>query len=383
MLKITKVELIKADIPRKTPFEIARGTLLVATRVFVRVTLEDGSVGYGECAVHVGTGARGAVAIYSEETQSTCYSILAEQIGPAVLGVDAMDMASVHTTIAAVTLMNPQAKAGIDIAIYDAVGKALKVPVYSLLGGAYRKEIPLAQSIGVRTDAEVLESAKRVVDEGFRVIKLKGGRNIREDVKRLELIRKAVGDYPVRLDANAGYPAYDQVILPLIRAQELGLNELEQPLGRFDWRGMQRLTSELHTPIIADESVFYAPDAALCIQTGAADVINVKVQKAGGLFPAIRVDHVAQASKVGVLVGALQETGIGTAASMHLAAACKLMSCASDCRAHLSLEHTLLRNTLYMKDGIARVPEEPGLGIEVDEAALGKYAKGPWEAVSG
>src|SRR5581483_1858010 len=155
MLKIRKIEIIKADIPRKTPFEIARGNLMVGNRVFVRVTLEDGSVGYGECAVHVGTGDRGAVAIYSEETQSTCFSILCEQIAPAVMGMDALDMARIHTTIAAVTLMNPQAKAGIDIALHDAVGKALGVPVYVLLGGAYRKEIPLAQSVGVRTDQEV------------------------------------------------------------------------------------------------------------------------------------------------------------------------------------------------------------------------------------
>src|SRR5690606_32206359 len=104
MLKIAKVEVIKANIPRRTPFEIARGTLVIATRVFVRVTLEDGTVGYGECAVHVGTGERGSVAIYSEETQSTCHTILVEQIGPAVLGLDALDMANVHRVISSVTL---------------------------------------------------------------------------------------------------------------------------------------------------------------------------------------------------------------------------------------------------------------------------------------
>lgn len=222
-----------------------------------------------------------------------------------------------------------------------------------------------------------------MIDQGFRVIKLKGGRNVIEDVKRIELIRDKVSrEFPIRLDANAGYVSYDQVILPLVRAQQLGLNELEQPLGRFDLNGMRRLATELHTPVIADESVFFAHDATNVIRVEAADVINIKVQKAGGLFPAIRIDHVAIASKIGVLVGALQETGIGTAASLHLAAACKTMSCASDCRTHLVFEHTLLRNELVVKDGTARVPEGPGLGIEVDEAALGHYARSEWISIA-
>jgi L-alanine-DL-glutamate epimerase-like enolase superfamily enzyme len=382
MVQISKVEIIEAIIPRKSAFEISRGTFVAAKRIFVRVTLENGVTGYGECATLEGRGEQGTVALYSEETSASAREVLEHQIGPAVAGMDALNMAEIHRMIASVSLMNPQAKAGIDMAIYDAVGKSLKVPVHALLGGAYRLEIPLAQSVGVKTDQEVVDGSKRVMDQGFKVIKLKGGRDIKEDIKRIGLIRKSVsGDFPIRLDANAGYASYDQIILPLKQAEALGLDELEQPLGRFDLRGMKRLATELHTPLLADESMFFAHDAANIIQMEAADVINIKVQKAGGLFPAIRIDHAANASKVGVLVGALQETGIGTAASLHLAAACKVMSCASDCRTHLVYEHTLLRNELIVKNGIARVPEEPGLGIEVDEQALGKFARGGWKTV--
>ena len=383
MLKISKIELLQATIPRKTAFEISRGTFVAANRVFVRVTLDNQVHGYGECATLEGKGAKGSVALYSEETQASSFGVLVQQIAPALIGEDALNMASIHQVMSSVSLMNPQAKAGVDMAIYDAVGKSLGVPVHVLLGGAYRQKIPLAQSVGVRTDQEVVEGAQRVMDQGYRVIKLKGGRDVAEDVKRIELIRNKVSkDFPIRLDANAGYATYDQIILSLVRAQNLGLSELEQPLGRFDLNGMRRLASELHTPVIADESVFYAHDAANVIHSEAADVINIKVQKAGGLFAAIRIDHAAVASKVGVLVGALQETGIGTAASLHLAAACKTMSCASDCRTHLVFEHTLLRNELVIKDGMALVPEGPGLGIEVDENALARYAQGEWKSVT-
>jgi o-succinylbenzoate synthase len=383
MSAIRKIEILKAAIPRRTAFEISRGTFTIANRVFVKVTLADGSTGYGECSTLEGQGEHGSVAVYSEETQASCYAVIKEQIAPAIVGLDALNMAEIHRVIAGVSLMNPQAKAGIDMAVYDAAGKFLRVPVHVLLGGAYRKEIPLAQSVGIRSDKEVTDGARRLMDEGYRVIKLKGGRDIGEDVRRIELIRSNVDDrFPIRLDANAGYAAYDEIVLPLLRAQQLGLNELEQPLGRFDLNGMRRLAADLHTPVIADESLFFAHDAVNLIRIEAADVLNIKVQKAGGLFPAIRIDHVAHASKVGVLVGAVQETGIGTAASLHLAAACKSMSYASDCRTHLVFEHTLLRNELVVKDGVARVPEEPGLGIEVDEAALARYAQGGWTAVA-
>lgn len=382
MLRIDRIELLEATLPRRTAFEVSRGTFVAANRVFVRVTLDNRIAGYGECSTLEGRGDRGAVALYSEETQASCLAVLEQQIAPALIGADALNMAEIHRVMGSVTLMNPQAKAGVDMAIYDAVGKSLGVPVYVLLGGAYRKEIPLAQSVGVATDREVVEGAQRVIDQGFRVIKLKGGRDVAEDVKRIALIRNSVSpDFPIRVDANAGYRSYDQVILPLVRAQALGLDELEQPLGRFDLNGMRRLAAELHTPIIADESVFFAHDAVSVIRAEAADVINIKVQKAGGLFPATRIEHVASASKVGVLVGAVQETGIGGAASLHLAAACKTMSCASDCRTHLVFEHTLLRNELVVRDGTAHVPEGPGLGIEVDEAALERYARGAWRSV--
>lgn len=373
MLKIEKIELVRASVPRKVPFELAGGTFAAAAHVFVRVTLEDGTIGYGESSPMV---------LYSEESQSTAFAMLVEYLAPAVVGCDALNMASVHQRMNRAVRMNPTAKAGLDMAIYDAVGKSLGVPVHALLGGAYRDRIPLAESVGVLTDDAVVDSAKAVVDAGFKVIKLKGGRDVALDIRRLELIRKAVGnDFPVRLDANAGYPGYDRAIRHLLRAQELQLSELEQPLQRFDLAGMARLAADLTTPVIADESVFSASDAAAVIALHAADAINVKVAKSGGMHPAIRIAAVAEASEVGTLVGALQETGIGTAASLHLAAACRTLAYASDTRTHRAMLHTLIRNDLRIADGEAHVPMEPGLGIVVDEEALERYADGHWSAV--
>lgn len=383
MASIRSIEVLRATLPRRAPFEISRGTFVAARRVFVRMTLDDGAIGFGECGTLEGDGAKGRVAVYSEETQDSSYAVLATQIGPALGGLDAYNIADVHRVMGEVTLMNPQARAAVDIALHDAVGRSLGVPAHVLLGGAYRDRIPLAQSVGVRTDDEVIEGARKVVEAGYHVVKLKGGRDIREDVRRIGLIRRAVGEgVAIRLDANAGYRAYDEVILHLARAQDAGLDELEQPLGRFDLQGMQRLAADLLTPVIADESVFFAHDAMELIRRNGADVLNIKVQKAGGLLPAIRIDHIASAAKVGVLIGAVQETGIGTAASLQLAAACRDIGYASDCRTHLVFEHSLLREALDVRDGDIRVPQGPGLGVDVDVAALERYAEGPWTTIT-
>lgn len=383
MVRIAKVEVLRATIPRLSAFEISRGTFTAARRIFVRMTLEDAAVGYGECGTLEGDAGAGRVAVYSEETQSGSLAVLGTQIGPVLRGLDAYNVTDVHRVMDEVTLMNPQARAGIDIALHDAVGHSLRVPAYVLLGGAHRDRIPLAQSIGVQSDEDVTQSARRVVESGFHVVKLKGGRDIREDVRRVALVRRAVGDaVTIRLDANAGYRTYDQIVLHLHHAQAAGLDELEQPLGRFDLHGMKRLAADLVTPVIADESMFFPHDAIAIIRSEAADVLNIKVQKAGGMRPAIEADHVADAAKVGVLVGAVQETGIGTAASLHLAAACRSIGYASDCRTHAVFEHTLLRSSIVVRDGFAHVPEGPGLGVEVDVEALERYAEGPWMSIT-
>lgn len=379
MFRIAKIETRRIALPRRTAFEISRGTFVIARRVLVRLTLDDGTVGYGECGTLEGSDGRGSVAVYSEETCDGSAAVLSTQLAPAVVGLDAGNTAEVHRAMADVTLANPQARAGLDIALHDALGKRLGVPAHALLGGAYRDRIPLAQSVGVGSDDEVADGARRVVDDGYHVVKLKGGRDIHDDVRRIGVVRRAIGDaLPIRLDANAGYRTYDEIVLPLARAQEAGLDELEQPLGRFDVDGMRRLASDLLTPLIADESVFHAQDAMALIRCAGADALNIKVQKAGGMHPAIQIDHIANAARVGVLVGAVQETGIGTAASLHLAAACRTLSYASDCRTHLVFQHTLLRDDIEIRDGFARVPSGAGLGVVVDEDAIARYAQDDW-----
>lgn len=376
---IARVLVRRVGVPRRVGFELSSGRLDVAEKVFVRIELEGGVVGFGECS-NIGE-------LFSEETQATAYAMIGEKLGPAVVGHDAANVAELHRLMDRACRMNPTAKAAIDMAVYDAFGKVLGVSASTLLGGQLRETIPLAESVGVLTDAEVVESSRKVLADGYSVVKLKGGRDVWTDLRRVELIAPIVREVPgarLRLDANAGYPRADAVRIPLCRADEAGMDELEQPLGRADLRGMREIRSRLGTTlVVADESVWTETDVLRCISESAADIVNIKVQKAGGLFPAMRAAAVADAAGVGVVVGALQETGVGTAASLHLAGCVNMLSTGSDCRTHLALASTMLSNRLRIEEGFAAVPTEPGLGVVIDEDSLSKFAQEDWTPVKG
>jgi len=179
---------------------------------------------------------------------------------------------------------NPITKASIDMACYDIIGKGLKLPVSTLLGGTYRDKIPLVESIGVQSPEKMSKEAVWVLERGFE-IKLKFGVNPWEDLERLRIVRDAVGKKArIRADANGGYTSVAICIQALKEMEKYNLNLLEQPVGRYDLYGMAELCKELSMPICADESVFSPQDAMNVIKNKAADVIDVKVGKAGGFF---------------------------------------------------------------------------------------------------
>lgn len=373
-MRIETVGAVRVRVPRVHPFELAAGTFTAADHVIVRVGLEDGTVGFGECAPMVQ---------FSEESQTSVFSVITESLGPALVGLDALNVASVHARMDDAAKMNPMAKAGLDMALYDAVGKVLDVSVSVLLGGVQRDRIPLAQSVGASTDEEMMRQAQIAIDDGYKVIKLKGGRDLTTDLRRIESLRGSIPtDAAIRLDANAGYTNADRVLVAMVRAQECGLDELEQPVQRCDSLGMSRIAAALTIPVLSDESSFSVSDAANLLAHRAADAINVKVQKAGGLYKGVRMAALVNGSGAGLLVGAMQETGIGTAASLQLAAVVEGLDYASDCRTHLAMCSTLISNELCVQDGWAYVPEGAGLGVVVDEEEVARYSQGQWQTVS-
>ncbi|HEX6971135.1 MAG TPA: enolase C-terminal domain-like protein, partial [Limnochordia bacterium] len=260
------------------------------------------------------------------------------------------------------------AKAAIDIAAHDLAAKTLGLPVHRLLGGAVRRRVPLAWAVGLGSTEEMVREAQQYVARGFRTIKLKIGRDPRQDLQNVAAVREAIGpEIALRVDANQGYTV-DVAIPTLRRMEAYDLQLIEQPVPRWDLSGMAKIAAALDTPILADEAVFDAHDAWRVIREQAADLINIKIMKPGGLYPSKQVAAVAAAAGVPCLVGSMIEMGPGTAAGLHFAASTPNVLYPSELIGPVMLAGDVICEDRFAPSavpGYLEVSDEPGLGVSL------------------
>ena len=232
-----------------------------------------------------------------------------------------------------------------------------------MLGGR-RSEIETDLTVSVNSAEEMVQDSLRAVEQGFRILKIKVGRDGEGDVARMEAIRRAVGpDIRLRVDANQGWSAKQAV--RIIRAMEdkgLDIDLVEQPVKAHDFAGMQYVTAEVATPILADESVFSAEDAIRLIEGRAADLINIKLMKTGGIYGALRICAIAETFGVECMIGCMLESKIAVSAAAHLAAAKGIITRADLDGPSLCSEDPYEGGPLYEGPWI-RMNRTPGLGI--------------------
>ena len=218
--------------------------------------------------------------------------------------------------------------------------------------------------IGIKGVRETVAEARDKCDEGFRVLKVKIGHDDTDDLEKIRLIRSELGpDAVIRVDANAAYSA-DHAIRLLTRLEAFGLEMIEQPCRERDVRGMARLRAALSVPILADESAMSLEQVFQVIAEDAADIVNIKLGKVGGIHKARKVAAVARAANVPVLVGSNMELGPGMAAGAHLAASTAHVRYASDLFAgNLLHRHDIVEDVWDRQGMTIRVPEGPGLGV--------------------
>jgi L-alanine-DL-glutamate epimerase-like enolase superfamily enzyme len=287
-----------------------------------------------------------------------------------LLGENCFNLAEIHRKMDRAIDGNTAAKAAVDIALHDAWGKSLGVPVRDLLGGTVRKEIPLAWSVGLQDFESSVEEAKERFAEGYKVIKVKVGKDLDKDARLVTRLRELFGaEVPLRLDANQGYSPIDAVTL-LRRLDACSLESFEQPVRKWDLEGMRYVREHSGgVPIMADESVSSLFDAGKVIRLGVADLVNIKVGKVGGLYRACQIAALVEAAGLRAAAGSNLELGIGEAASVHFVASQGALSVPCDllCGTELHARNVIVR-PLSVENGLIRCPDEPGLGVEVDEA---------------
>jgi len=365
-IKITKVKATPITIPFHIPVVLSFGVVDKRSYVVLQIETEQGPTGIGEAA---------PLPIYSEESVESVKFAIDRYLAPAAIGMDVFDTERILARFDQVIKGNPVAKAGMEYALWDIMGKALGVPVYKLLGGLFREEVPLPiHSIGIGNTEEIVKQATANVDAGMKLIKMKIGLDPRQDVRNVRTVREAIGpDIGLYVDANQGY-SKTVALKALRRLEEFDLLRIEQPISKYDIDGMAEICSAIDTPIVADEAVGNAHDVFNLIRSKAADIINIK-SVMHGISECRRIATVCQAAGIPCYRGAMASLGICDAAEVHLVAATPNIIFPENPGYNRpeELVDTVIKKRLEPVKGMLKVPQSPGLGIELDEKKLEKF----------
>ena len=358
-MKISKIEIGYIDIPLITPFKTALRTVSSVNDLLVKITAEDGTFGIGEAP---------PTAVITGDTKESIEAAIRYYIAPAIRGMELEPLTDVMAAMEKAIAKNTSAKAAVDIALYDLYAKVKGMPLFRLLGQnapeKIRTELETDITISVNETEEMVRDSVRAVEDGFRILKVKVGKGGEKDVERVREIRRAIGNDPIlRIDANQGWTTAEAV--RTIQAMEdagLIIELVEQPVSYHDFKGLQYVTAHVDTPILADESVFSYEDAVRIMEEHAADLINIKLMKTGGIHEAVRICDAADKNDVQCMIGCMLESKVSVSAGAHLGAARGCITMADLDGPSLCREDPYVGGPEYPGAKIL-LPETPGIGI--------------------
>src|SRR5688572_3410320 len=312
-MKITDIRFGMLRVPLKTPFKTALRTIDTVEDIVIAVHTDTGQVGYGEAP---------ATAVITGDTHGSIVEAICKFIAPRLIGEEIANLNRITQLIQGALEKNSSAKAAVEIAVYDLFGQLYGAPLYKMLGGG-DPVITTDITISVDYIDKMVADSIAAVDRGFESLKIKVGKDIGVDIERIKAIYAAVEDRALlRLDVNQGWTA-KQAVYALQSLEDAGvrLELVEQPVKAQDLEGLKFVTERVHTPIMADESVFGPTQVIELIRMRAADIINIKLMKTGGISNAIYIADIASLYQVECMIGCMLETSISVAAAVHVAVA--------------------------------------------------------------
>ena len=375
-VRVARVETKIVEIPVKSPYVFSHGVLKAFSNVLVWVHTDEGLVGIGESSFVPGGGV-------SEETPESTKPMIDRYLSPVVIGEDPFDIERIHRKMDAVVPRNLIAKCGIDLALWDVMGKAVGQPASKLLGGIVDPKILCTYTLSIDTPERMAEQALFRKSQRYRTLVVKIGRDPESDIERLRLVREAVGDeVNLRLDANEAYFP-DQAIGIIRRMERYHPEFVEEPVRRWDLDGMARVARAVGIPISSDESNTSLDSVMAIIQKAAAGIINIKISKNGGLYRSKKIAALAEAAGIPCIVGGANTYEVGRQACRHFAvstAQAQMGMGSEGCApASQSKVDDVTRSVLTYEDvtigkGFVGVLPGPGLGVELDQEKVQKYS---------
>jgi o-succinylbenzoate synthase len=353
-MKITRVTAREVEVPLEKPFVVSLGTISACETVYVKLETDAGLVGYGEGA---------GLSFVTGETNGTVLNTV-RLFEPVLLGQDPYAIAHIHRKMDERIVRNSAAKAAVDLALYDLMAKGANLPLYKYLGGV-SNTVEIDMTIGLDEPKSMAETAARLFKEGFRELKIKAGADDAQDEAAIRLIREAAPDAHLKVDANQGWTVHRALGMLRIYA-ECGVEALEQPVPYWDLDGLKYIRDKSPIPIMADESCFSPQDASKIVRLGAADIINIKLMKCGGLYRALQINDIAEAAGVNTMLGCMLESKLSIAAGAALVAA-RPNFIYADLDSFLEHGETaLIRGSFEYETPFIRLTDTPGIGVELD-----------------
>lgn len=358
-MKITKVDINHIELPLREPFIISYASFDTMPAIITKIYTDEGIVGFGESIPdeHV-TG----------ESVQSVFAALKYQLIPALIGKDPRNIQAIHDTMDKQLVRNGAAKAAIDIACYDILGKYSNLPIYTLLGGRKEKQPTIPRVLSILEPEVLSVQAKTAVKEGYQEIKMKLGSDHQKDIQRVKAVREAVGeDVKIRVDVNQGWKNVQKAKQMMRAIEPYDVSWVEQPISQGSLSMFQDLNENSSIPLMADESLITAQDLRTLAEHRSVDYINIKLMKSGGIFPSHKLATQAELHGIQCQIGSMVESSIGSAAGFHVALS-----------KHNIISTELSGPTKFTKDigdlsyspPYVHIMDKPGLGVTVDGAAL-------------
>lgn len=360
-MSIRSVNTTIVDLPIKRPHQFAKTRISTQAYLLVEVETDSGLVGLGEGATPGGPW-------WSGDSIETMKEMIDTYLAPAIVGESAADITAIHDRMNKVAFGNRFAKAAIDVALWDLLGKALNVPVSALFGGTLRNRSEISWALATGDAGKDIAEAESMIDRRLaRVFKLKGGfKPPKQDVEHaVEVARALEGRAEVRIDVNQ---VWDEMTanrwIPAL--SDGGITVAEQPVQSWNIDALARLRGRFGLRIMADESVCTLQDALQTAQKAAVDVIALKVMKSGGLGACRQIAGIAEAAGIACFGGTFLDSSIGASAGLHVLATERSATFGSEFIGGLWLAEEVVQEPLLYEDFHVAIPTGPGLGMSLD-----------------
>jgi O-succinylbenzoate synthase len=357
-MKIVRVELHRVRLPLVRPFRTSSAYRTHIEHVLVRLIDADGAEGWGEIATAVDP-------FYNAETTDTAWHIAHDFLAPMILG-QSFDTPDDFSLLYAKVKGNRFAKAGMEMAVWDLIGRKDGRSLADMLGGS-RSQVEVGVSLGIESDLGLLiDQVTKFVAEGYRRVKLKIAPGW--DIEPVQAVRERWPDLLLQADANSAYSLADAN--HLARLDEFGLLLIEQPLADDDIVDHATLQTRLRTPVCLDESLHHVDDVRKALDLKACRIVNIKVSRVGGLVESLKIHDFCRSRGVPVWCGGMHEFGLGRAANLAIAALPGFELPGDTSGSDKYWKQDIIDPPIVVTDGLATVPTRPGLGVNLVESRL-------------